>query len=221
MPSIQEQIFHERQADWLQLAAYGFKGAGTDWTYTATLVNNLRLTVTIHDADITTSVNDADSGAPYVLHLNPANAGTFVGEVRTVYEAALTDIADKCFKRSTFASGQSAAIIAQLTADYGETPEFLWQKFPNNAIIRRADNRKWYTLLVKVTADRVGLPGSDILDILTVRANPEMIDAQLKSGAALPAYHMNKQHWLSYRLDDQSTMSDLLTAIENSRQLAH
>jgi hypothetical protein len=134
MTTIQNQIFHQLQADWTKLAAYGFKGAGTDWTYTTELVHNFILTVTIHDTEMTTIVTDADTHTPYVLHLDPANAGTFVGEVRQSYVATLKDIARSCFKRATFATGQSAAIVAALAAEYGETLEFLWQKFPTTRL---------------------------------------------------------------------------------------
>lgn len=220
MASIQAQVFANRQPDWPQLAAYGFKGSDTDWVYTTPLVGTLQLTVTLHGDTITTTVIDGDSGTPYVLHLDPANSGLFVGQVRGAYLTVLEDIAAKCFTSTTFATGQSAAIIAELTTKYNETPEFLWQKFPNNAIIRRADNRKWYALLVKVAADKVGLAGSELVDLLVVRAEPATIAAKLQAGTALPAYHMNKQHWLSYQLDQQTPLADLMAAIEASRKLA-
>ena len=220
MTAIQDQIFHQLQADWTKLAAYGFKGAGTDWTYRTALVHNFILTVTIHDTAMTTAVTDADAHTPYVLHLDPANTGTFVGEVRQSYVAALKDIARGCFKRATFASGQSAAIVAALAAEYGDKLEFLWQKFPNNAIIRRADNRKWYALLVRISASKVGLPGDHLTDVLVVRADAATITAKLKAHTALPAYHMNKQHWLSYQLNAAHHMADLMTAIADSRELA-
>lgn len=220
MTSIQAQVFANRQPDWSQLAAYGFEGSGSDWAYTTPLVGTLQLTVTLHGNSVTTKVIDGDNGAPYVLHLDPANSGLFVGQVRGAYLSILEDIAAKCFTSTTFATGQSAAIIAELTAKYNETPEFLWQKFPNNAIIRRADNRKWYALLVKVAADKVGLAGSELVDLLVVRAEPATIAAKLQAGTALPAYHMNKQHWLSYQLDQQTPLADLMAAIEASRKLA-
>ncbi|WP_125579314.1 MmcQ/YjbR family DNA-binding protein [Lacticaseibacillus suibinensis] len=220
MSSIQETVFANRQPDWPKFAEYGFKGSGTDWAYTSPLVGELQLTVTIHGDTVTTTVIDGDNGAPYVLHLDPANSGLFVGQVRGAYLTVLEDIAAKCFTSTTFASGQSAAIIAELTTKYNETPEFLWQKFPNNAIIRRADNRKWYALLVKVAADKVGLAGSELVDLLIVRAEPATITAKLQAGTALPAYHMNKQHWLSYQLNQQTPLADLMAAIEASRKLA-
>jgi predicted DNA-binding protein (MmcQ/YjbR family) len=220
MTSIQAQVFANQQPDWSQLAAYGFQDSGTNWTYTMPLVGTLQLTVTLHGDAVTTTVIDGDSGAPYVLHLDPANSGLFVGQVRGAYLTVLEDIAAKCFTSTTFASGQSAAIVAALAAKYNETLEFLWQRFPTNAIIRRADNRKWYALLVKVAADKAGLAGSELVDLLIVRAEPSTIAAKLQAGTALPAYHMNKQHWLSYRLDQQMPLADLMAAIEASRKLA-
>lgn len=155
-----------------------------------------------------------------MLHLNAANSGLFVGQVQGAYLTVLEDIAAKCFTSTTFASGQSAAIVAALAAKFDETLEFFWKKFPDNAIIRRADNRKWHALLVKVAADKAGLTSSELVDLLIVRAEPATIAAKLQAGTALPAYHMNKQPWLSYQFDQKTPLADLMAAIEASRKLA-
>lgn len=37
-----------------------------------------------------------------------------------------------------------------LAAENGDAPEYLWAKFPNHAVFRRKDNRKWYALVAEV-----------------------------------------------------------------------
>ena len=221
MTSLQASIFHNRQPDADKLKAYGFTKQAGAWHYTQELVPGFELQVTIKGDTITTPVIDRESGLPYVLHLDLANSGMFVGQVRGAYVAALKAIAAKCFTPTMFAGGQMQQVLAAVADQYSDQPEYLWAKFPNNAILRRQDNRKWYALLVKVSADKVGLAGSDLVDLLVLRADPATIQAQLAAGTALPAYHMNKQHWLSYRLDNGLKLTDLMAAVATSRSLAH
>lgn len=220
MPTIQDAIFLNLKPDSQKLAAHGFTCANGQWTNTSPLISGFTLTVQLSKATITTTVTDLASGAPYVLHLNPANTGTFVSQVRDAYVTALKGIAATCFVPSMFATGQMQQVIAAIATQFKEQPEYLWKKFSNNAIIRRTDNRKWYALLVKVTPDKVGLTGTDPVDLLVLRADSETITAKIKAGFALPAYHMNKQHWLSYQLDNGMSLDDLMVQVTLSRALA-
>ncbi|WP_461215959.1 MmcQ/YjbR family DNA-binding protein [Lacticaseibacillus sp. GG6-2] len=220
MATIQDSIFHNRHPDDAKLAAYGFTHENDRWQLKRQLIPGFTLIITITGQQVTTTVIDDESGDPYVLHLDPANSGLFVGQIRDAYIAALEAIAAECFAPTTFAAGQMQALIASIAERYHEQPEFLWPKFPNNAIIRRADNRKWYALLVKLTPDKLGLAGTEPIDVLVARADPETITAKLADGTALPAYHMNKKHWLSYRLDTGIPIADLMTTLAGSRELA-
>lgn len=220
MSTIQDEIFKNRKPDEKKLAAYGFTHADDQWRYETELAPGFKLIVTIAGDTITSPVIDEDSGTPYVLHLDAGNSGLFVGQIRAAYVGTLTAIAKECFVPTMFTTGQMDAVIEAVHDQFDEQPEFLWKQFPNNAILRRADNRKWYALLVKVTADKLGLDGKDPVDVLVVRAAPEAVAAQLKKGAALPAYHMNKQHWLSYQLDHGTPLKALMARVEESRELA-
>jgi len=220
MSAIQDTIFKNRQPDQTKLAAYGFNQQNGQWRYQTLLALGFELTVTVAGNTVTTPVIDQESGLPYVLHLAPANSGQFVGQIRDAYIKTLTAISNSCFVSTMFTTGQMEAVINAIANQFAEHPEFLWAKFPNNAIVRRSDNRKWYALLVKVSGDKIGLVDSALVDVLVVRAPLETITEQVKSGAALPAYHMNKKHWLSYLLDAGSSLSKLMKNVATSRDLA-
>ncbi|MFD1484904.1 MmcQ/YjbR family DNA-binding protein [Lacticaseibacillus baoqingensis] len=218
--SIQDDIFKHRQPDAAKLKHFGFTYDQAQWRYQTPLVQGFELVVTIKDDTVTTTVIDQESGLPYVLHLDPANSGMFVGQIRGAYVATLEAIAKDCFVPTMFTTGQMDAMIDAIGKKYDEHPEFLWANFPNNAIIRRSDNRKWYALLVKVSADKLGLDGTDAVDVLVARADPAVVTARLAAKTALPAYHMNKKHWLSYQLDHGTPLETLMGYVKDSRELA-
>lgn len=86
------------------------------------------------------------------------------------------------------------------------TPEYLWVKYPSYAVLRHQDNNKWYGIIMDVPKEKLGLPGSGSAEIMNVKCETEMISQLCRSPGFLPAYHMNKTHWLSILLD--GTVSD-------------
>ena len=58
---------------------------------------------------------------------------------------------------------------------YGSEPEYLWRRFPDYAIFRHEDNRKWYGLIMDISAENLGLPGEGRVDILNVKLDDLML----------------------------------------------
>ena len=42
---------------------------------------------------------------------------------------------------------------------YGTTPEYLWSKLPDSAVLRHK-NGKWYAVIMTVERSKLGFPGS-------------------------------------------------------------
>ncbi len=89
---------------------------------------------------------------------------------------------------------------------YETTPEYLWMQYPSYAVLRHRDNKKWYGVMMNVPKNKLGLPGTDTVDILDVKCEPMTIDFFRRLPGFFPGYHMNKTSWLSILLD--GTVSD-------------
>lgn len=50
-------------------------------------------------------------------------------------------------------------------------------------------------------ANRLGVEGSEVVDVMNVKCSTMMIGSLLSEAGFFPAYHMNKDHWLSILLD--------------------
>ena len=87
---------------------------------------------------------------------------------------------------------------------------------PDCAVLRHADSRKWYALLMEVPCTRLGLPGSGQMDTLTLKCDPVLIGALRTRKGFLPAYHMNKEHWLTLCLDGSVSEEEGLSLLEMS-----
>ena len=83
----------------------------------------------------------------------------------------------------------------------GSVPEHLWARFPNDAVCRHPASGKWYALFMTVPRNRLGLEGEGTVGILDIRCSPLMTGSLLSEQGFLPAYHMNKNSWITVLLD--------------------
>ena len=110
-------------------------------------------------------------------------------------------------------------LFSQVAQRYGVEPEYPWSRSPDHAVLRHAGNRKWFGIVMNVPAYRLGLAGDDMVDVLNVKANPDDVPALQLADGVLPAYHMNKDHWISILIEDAIPDEMLLDLLETSHRL--
>lgn len=94
-----------------------------------------------------------------------------------------------------------ADIFRYVQEQYGIEPEYLWARLPGHAVLRRRDNRKWFALLMEVPRDKLGLNGIGMVDVMDVKCDPLLTGSLRRQLGVLPAYHMNKDRWVSVLLN--------------------
>ena len=70
--------------------------------------------------------------------------------------------------------------------------------------VRHSDNNKWYGVVLVVSADKLGLPEAGIIDVLNVKSDPLLIGSLRGQDGYFPAYHMNKEKWLSIQVQENA-----------------
>lgn len=118
-----------------------------------------------------------------------------------------------------FTSAEVQAIIRHAKDTYGAEPEFLWAKSPKNAVLRHRNGGKWFAALLNVRKERLGIPGEGSLDILNVKCDPKLAASLLDGKSRLPAYHMNKEHWITLLLDGSVPAEELHALLDMSYEL--
>lgn len=226
-----EALFLRRKANLPQLRAFGFFESAGGYSYTTTLLGGqFVLTVTVGSegevSKVSADVIETASGESYVLHRVSGATGAFVGQVREEYERVLARIAEVCFEPDVFKSEGARRVIEYVRNIYGNEPEYLWQRFPYNAVVRRADNAKWYLVILTVRKEKLGLSGDGSIEIIDIRMNPEDVTALVDGKRYFPGYHMNKKHWVTLCLDAPASQSfpvsleEIFSRIDASFELA-
>lgn len=97
---------------------------------------------------------------------------------------------------------QRERITQYIRDTYGTEAEYLWADSPGNAVFRHPASKKWYAALMRVLPEKLGLTGKEALDVMDIKCSSIMIGSLLSTKGFLPAYHMNKNHWISILLND-------------------
>lgn len=93
-----------------------------------------------------------------------------------------------------------------ITETCGVEPDCPWIKNPNFEVYRHSNNKKWFALIMDIPRNRIGLRGMDIIDVVNLKCDPLLLGSVRTESGIFPAYHMNKENWITAALD--GTASD-------------
>lgn len=94
-----------------------------------------------------------------------------------------------------------AELVAYIFDNYSTEPDYPWHRTPNHAVFRHSGNRKWFALVLDVPRCKLGLPGEGALDVVNLKCDPRLIGVLRGEAGIFPAYHMNKECWITVALD--------------------
>ena len=108
-------------------------------------------------------------------------------------------------------------VFEYVAKKYKSKIEYPWQRYPNFAIFRHNDNKKWFGLIGDVAGTKLGLSEDEKIDILNVKINDHiLLDMLVQQNGILPAYHMNKENWISILLDGSVSLEQIFELVDLS-----
>lgn len=99
---------------------------------------------------------------------------------------------------------------------YHAVSDRLWPRYPSHEVFRHPGNRKWFALMMDVPGAKLGLPERGMLDILNLKCDPVLIASLRGAPGLLPAYHMNKENWITAVLDSGAPDAQIRTLLAMS-----
>ncbi|MCR5690151.1 MAG: MmcQ/YjbR family DNA-binding protein [Clostridiales bacterium] len=108
-------------------------------------------------------------------------------------------------------------LIGYVREKYKTEPEYLWLRFPDYAVFRHADNRKWFGIVMDLRRSRLGLDGDGEVDVLNVKlADGLFAEFLLGQPGYFRGYHFGKGNWVSILLDGTVPFEDIRSALDES-----
>ncbi|WP_435953944.1 MmcQ/YjbR family DNA-binding protein [Dryocola sp. BD626] len=110
------------------------------------------------------------------------------------------------------------ALFEAVLDKYQVEPDYPWQKLSDYAVLRHRFKKKWFALVYRIEPEKLGLPGEGSLEAMNVKVQPELLGSLRMQPGILPAYHMNKEHWVTVLLETVPA-EDILSLIDESYRL--
>ena len=108
-------------------------------------------------------------------------------------------------------------LVEWVKRQYCTEPDYPWAD--DNAVLRHRENRKWYGLVMEVERGKLGMPGAGSVCALNVKCEPVLIGSLRERPGFHPAYHMNKDKWITVRLDGSVAAEEIRNLVDLSYRL--
>ena len=212
----------DKKIDFKKLEEFGFELIDNSYCYhTSLLKNQFKMSVKISlDNSIFTEIIDTETNEPYVLHLLEMKRSGYSEKVYKTYSQILEKIQKECFEDERFKANYTKEIIDYINNKYGDKLEFLWEKSPKNAVVRRKSTKKWYAAILTISKRKIGLNSYELVEIINLHNSQEEIEKLIDNKKYFPAYHMNKKHWCTICLDGTVELKEIYKLIDISYELA-
>ena len=212
----------DKKIDFKKLEEFGFEIKDNSYYYhTSLLKNQFKMSVKISlDNSIFTEIIDTETTEPYILHLLEMKRSGYSEKVYKEYSEVLEKIQKECFEDERFKANYTKEIINYINNKYGDKLEFLWEKSPKNAVVRRKSTKKWYAAILTISKRKIGLNSDELVEIINLHNSQEEIEKLIDNKKYFPAYHMNKKHWCTICLDGTVELKEIYKLIDISYELA-
>ena len=112
-------------------------------------------------------------------------------------------------------------IFSYIEEKFGAQGERVFDKHLEFAVFRHAKNRKWFAVFMRVDGGKFGLRSGVALGILNLKCKPDLAAILRDGDQILPAYHMNKKHWISVNLSSKISPEQVEDLIDLSCELTN
>ena len=106
--------------------------------------------------------------------------------------------------------------------NYDILQEYPWNEYPNYTTFKHNNNNnnnKWFALIMDVPFEKLKINKDGVVNVINLKNIPEMIGGLRKEEGILPAYHMNKEYWITVLLDGTVSKEKICELIDISYEL--
>ena len=215
-------ILKDLKIDVQKLLQLGFVKESNYYKYETKIINNqfsLIIKIDMNNV-ISSDVIELSTREKFMLYYVTSSTGEFVGKIREEYNKIIEKVKNNCCSKNIFKSEYANLIIEYIRQKYNDELEYLWDKFPNNAIWRNKDNNKWYGALLIAQKSKIGIEEEGSIKIIDLLLEPEKIEKIVDNDRYFAGYHMNKKHWITIKLDGSVNINEIYEFIDNSYNLS-
>lgn len=204
-----------------ELLKLGFVEYENNYKYETTILDNQFKLIIVIDSEnmLISDVIEILTNEKFMPYYIASATGEFVGKIREEYDKIIKQIRNNCCSRGEFKSEYALLLIDYVKRKYNDELEYLWDKFPSNAIWRNKKSKKWYGALLTVQRKKIGVDEEGSIEVIDIQLEAEKIIEKVDNVKILPGYHMNKKHWITIKLDGSVPIEEIYRYLDHSYQI--
>ncbi len=210
-----EDIFDNYKLNKEKLLNYGFIKKENSYEYEKQIEENISVKFTVSDKVFDILVYENDTLEKFLPYYIKNSNGSYVSGIKEKVEEIKADILDKCFYKNDL----KKELLDYVKEKYGTIEEYPWEKYKDYYTLK-TKNSKWYALFMNVDKKVLKFDGDGKIDILNLKNKPNIIEKLIDNKTYFPAYHMNKKHWITIILNNNTNIELVKMLIDDSYELA-
>ena len=107
-------------------------------------------------------------------------------------------------------------IFAYAKQSYGVEPDYPFPRDDVTCVFRHTDNRKWFGIMMKIPYRTLGMNRDGETDIVNIKCDPVLMGSLRGKPGFRPAYHMNKDKWITILLDGSAGREEVTALVDMS-----
>ena len=110
-------------------------------------------------------------------------------------------------------------LIKYIDEVYGVSPEYPWESAPAFAVFRHRSNKKWFAVIMDISAKKLGMESDAKIDVMNIKTDPILLGSLLHESGFYPAYHMSKTNWVTVVLGKNADVDKIKWLLGLSHEL--
>ncbi len=110
-------------------------------------------------------------------------------------------------------------LLAYAKKTYKTVPDAPFRTVPTYLVLRHADSRKWFALIMDVPREKLGLSSGEYVDILNIKCDPALSGSLRMNKGFFPAYHMHRDSWITILLDGTVPAENIFPLLDMSYEI--
>ncbi len=209
-----EDIFDNYKLNINALLDYGFIEKENSYEYEKQIEENISVKFTINNKVFDILVYENDTLEKFLPYYIKNSNGSYVSSIKEKVEEIKSDILNKCFYKNDL----KKELLDYVKEKYGTIEEYPWKKYKDYCTLKTKNN-KWYALFMNVDKKVLKLNSDSKIDILNLKNSPDVIEKLIDNKMYFPAYHMNKKHWITIILNNNTNIELVKMLVDDSYEL--
>ena len=95
-------------------------------------------------------------------------------------------------------------------------PDYPFSRDDVTCVFRHTDNGKWFGIMMKIPYRTLGMNRDGETDIVNIKCDPVLMGSLRGKPGFRPAYHMNKDKWITILLDGSAGREEITALVDMS-----